>query len=117
MTSLALNADAVSALSVFSSATSDRTVIDSLNWPTSIFASTRLMEPAVIGTCCCTNSLNPWSVTFTSYVPGSTLVKVYAPVSFDTVLSTRFVSRFVISIVAPGMRAPEPSCTVPTTLP
>ena len=66
----------VSALSVCSSADSDCTVTVSVSCPISSRASTRLTVFTDTGTAVLTDSLNPCSDTFTSYVPASTLVKL-----------------------------------------
>src|SRR5215217_9079845 len=80
-------------------------------------ASTRLTVFTLTGTAVLRDSLNPWSDTFTSYVPACTFVNVYAPTSLDTVLRVRFVSRLVMLTVAPGRVAPLLSSTFPTMLP
>ena len=85
--------------------------------PTSIVTSTRAISLIVTGTLFRATSRNPASVTFTSYGPGSTLMMLYAPSELVVVSRVRLVSLLTIVTVAPGMTAPVPSRTTPTTLP
>src|SRR5208283_1658431 len=51
------------------------------------------------------------------YFPGSTLGKLYLPVSFVVSVLSAFVARSVIVTVAPATAAPDGSVTVPETYP
>ena len=111
------NSVLTSALSVCSSCASDATVIVSLTVPTSSAMSTRESWPIATGTLDRTPSRNPCRETLTSYAPGGTLARLYAPSEFVTVSRVRLVSLLMTVTVAPGTVEPWESLTTPTTLP
>jgi hypothetical protein len=115
--SFGFNSTLTSALSVFSSAASVVTVIDSDRSPISSFAFTRRMLPPVTGMAVWVNVLKPCSAARSVYVPGRTFRTVYAPCSSETASSARPVVSLVSVMLTPGMAPPESSVTVPVTLP